>query len=253
MSHAASALLKLVCISSVRTSAAALFNALCYAAFRSLRRESSTTKVQLISAALLQISYTTAEAACAALRNRQSSPVTQEILQVEVSHAGPAVALLCCEADAPHNEINDALYSGSPQLCAHPHLCGQRRAFADVGRPVTETRRGSARRASVAAEPELEEDEELLDTIDVSPEEMAAFFEKPSYEPAAAGGKTLPGAAASMLDSDANEHEHANGYLLTDEHRYPVLHLHSMTCACEAQFVHVCVNTGLCLCGTVAV
>jgi hypothetical protein len=44
---------------------------------------------------------------------------------------------------------------------------------------------------------------QLLDTIDVSPEEMAAFFEKPSYEPAAAGGKTLPGAAASMLDSDA--------------------------------------------------
>jgi hypothetical protein len=44
---------------------------------------------------------------------------------------------------------------------------------------------------------------QLLDTIDVSPEEMAAFFEKPSYAPAAAGGNTLPGAAASMLDSDA--------------------------------------------------
>jgi hypothetical protein len=45
------------------------FNAMCYQ--RSpLRKKSLTTKVQLISAALLRISYTTAEAACAAWRKQ---------------------------------------------------------------------------------------------------------------------------------------------------------------------------------------
>jgi hypothetical protein len=50
---------------------------------------------------------------------------------------------------------------------ARPQL--QRRVFSDVGRPVTETRTGSARRASVAADPELEEDEEV-NFLFVSPE-----------------------------------------------------------------------------------
>ena len=42
-----------------------------------------------------------------------------------------------------------------------------------------------------------------LAVVDVSPEEIAAFFEQPSYEPAAAGGNLLPAASATLLESDA--------------------------------------------------
>jgi hypothetical protein len=72
--------------------------------------------------------------------------------------------MLCIAARRSFAFVPRTALSGAKHQ-AHPQLCGQRRAFSDVGRPVTETRRGSARRASVAAEPELEEDEEVRSVV----------------------------------------------------------------------------------------
>jgi hypothetical protein len=71
------------------------------------------------------------------------------------------LTMLCIAARRSFAFVPRAAPAGAIFAQQAPQLCGQRRAFADVGRPVTETRRGCARTASVAAEPELEEDEEV--------------------------------------------------------------------------------------------
>ncbi|KAG5182628.1 hypothetical protein JKP88DRAFT_348815 [Tribonema minus] len=50
-------------------------------------------------------------------------------------------------------------------------------------------------------------------TVDVSPEEIAAFFEQPSYEAAQAGGKHLPGATATLLESNPRHIHVLDGFL----------------------------------------
>jgi hypothetical protein len=71
------------------------------------------------------------------------------------------LTMLCIAARRSFAFVPRAATAGASIVQHRPQLCGQLRAFSDVGRPVTETRRGSTRRASVAADPELEEDEEV--------------------------------------------------------------------------------------------
>eukprot|EP00611_Tribonema_gayanum_P013661 TRINITY_DN246_c0_g1_i3.p1 TRINITY_DN246_c0_g1~~TRINITY_DN246_c0_g1_i3.p1 ORF type:complete len:376 (-),score=68.45 TRINITY_DN246_c0_g1_i3:549-1676(-) len=60
---------------------------------------------------------------------------------------------------------------------------------------------------------DLAEGEEEIATVDVSPEEIAAFFEQPSYEAAQAGGKQLPGATATLLESNPRHIHVLDGFL----------------------------------------